>query len=132
MIGVDISPEMVRLACAKEHEDPAGVEYRVGDATALPPLGAFDLVTAVYLLNYAPSRAQLLGMGRSAYANLAEGGRFVAYTVNPDFTLRKPNSTKYGGSVLRQVVEEIGTCAMPSLSPTTHALPKFPVEPGHI
>src|SRR5262245_55246237 len=30
VVGVDISPEMVRLACAKEQEDPTGVEYRVG------------------------------------------------------------------------------------------------------
>jgi hypothetical protein len=46
-------------------------------------LGAFDLVTAVYLLNYAASKDQLFGMGRSAYNNLVPGGRFVAYTVNP-------------------------------------------------
>ena len=64
VVGVDISPEMVRLARAKEHEDPTGVEYRVGDATDLPPLGTFNLVTAVYLLNYAPSKVQLLGMFR--------------------------------------------------------------------
>ena len=32
VIGVDISPEMVRLACAKEQDEPTGVEYRVGDA----------------------------------------------------------------------------------------------------
>jgi len=46
-VGVDISPEMVRLARAKEQEDPTGSEYRVGDAIhccARP----FELVTAVY------------------------------------------------------------------------------------
>ena len=95
-IGVDISPEMVRLARAKEHEAPTGAEYRVGNATDLPPLGAFDLVTAVYLLNYAPSKAQLLSMCRSAYDNLRPGGRFVAYTVNPAYTLSKPNGSQYG------------------------------------
>ena len=105
VVGVDISPEMVRLARAKEHEDPTGVEYRVGDATDLPTLGAFDLVTAVYLLNYAPSTAQLLGMCRSAYDNLVAGGRFVAYTINPAFTLSKPNSTKYGVTALCQTFE---------------------------
>src|SRR5919204_6846686 len=67
VVGVDISPEMVRLARAKEQEDPTGVEYRVGDAIHLPVLGRFDLVTAVYLLNYATSKAQMLGMCRSAY-----------------------------------------------------------------
>lgn len=105
VIGVDISPEMVRLARAKEHEAPTGVEYHEGDATYLAPLGAFDLVTAVYLLNYAPSKAQLLGMCRSAYANLAAGGRFVAYTVDPAFTLSKPNYTPYGVTILRQTPE---------------------------
>jgi toxoflavin synthase len=34
------------------------------------------------------------------------GGRFIAYTVNPDFTLSKPNCTKYGATVLRQEPEE--------------------------
>ena len=103
VIGVDISPEMVLLARTKEQDDPTGGEYRVGDATNLPVLGRFDLVTAVYLLNYATSKEQMLGMCRSAYANLAAGGRFVAYTVNPAFTLSKPNSTKYGVTMLRQI-----------------------------
>jgi hypothetical protein len=35
-----------------------------------------------------------------------EGGRFVAYTVNPAFTLSKPNCTKYGVTVLREEPEE--------------------------
>ena len=105
VVGVDISPEMVRLARAKEQEAPTGVEYRVGDATHLPLLGPFDLVTAVYLLNYATSQAQLLSMCRSAYDNLVVGGHFVAYTVNPTFTLSKPNSTPYGVTVLRQAFE---------------------------
>jgi ubiquinone/menaquinone biosynthesis C-methylase UbiE len=62
LLGVDISPEMVRLGRAQEQREPFGVTYQVGDASALPPLGAFDLVTAVYLLNYATSQAELLGM----------------------------------------------------------------------
>ena len=106
VVGVDISPEMVRLARAKEQEDPTGVEYRVGDAIHLPLLGPFDLVTAVYLLNYATSKDELLGMFRSAYDNLGEGGRFVAYTVNPAYTLSKPNGAKYGCYFLRRTPEE--------------------------
>ena len=105
VVGVDISPEMVRLARAKEQEDPTGVEYRVGDAINLPLLGPFDLVTAVYLLNYAESKDQMLGMCQSAYDNLVAGGRFVAYTINPAFTLSKPNSTKYGVTMLRQTLD---------------------------
>jgi len=106
VVGVDISPEMLRLARAQEHEDPEGIAYLVYDATHLPQLGRFDLVTAVYLLNYAPSKSQILGMFRSAYDNLVAGGHFVAYTVNPAFTLSKPNCTPYGVTVLCQAFEE--------------------------
>jgi toxoflavin synthase len=103
VVGVDISPEMIRLAQQQEHTEPLGITYQVGDAVTLPPLGSFDLVTAAYLLNYAESKQQMLGMCRSAYDNLVDGGRFVAYTVNPAFTLSKSNSTKYGVTMLRQI-----------------------------
>ena len=106
VVGVDISSEMVRLARTKASEAPDGLEYRVGDATHLPQLGRFDLVTAVYLLNYATSKEQMLGMFRGAYDNLVAGGRFVAYTMDPAFTLEKPNYTQYGVTVLRQAPEE--------------------------
>lgn len=78
----------------------------MGDATVLPPLGAFDLVTAIYLLNYATSKDQLLGMCRSAYDHLVPGGRFVAYTVNPAYTFSKPNGAKYGSYFRRLTPEE--------------------------
>src|SRR5262249_41633123 len=106
VIGVDISPEMIRLATQQEEAEPLGITYQVCDAVTLPQLGPFDLVTAVYLLDYATSKDQLLGMFRSAYDNLVEGGRCVAYTINPDFTLSKPNCTKYGVTVLREDPEE--------------------------
>ena len=104
--GVDLSPEMIRLAHQQEQAEPLGITYQVGDAVALPQLGPFDLVTAVYLLNYATSKDQMLGMFRRVYDNLVAGGRFIAYTVNPAFTLSKPNSTKYGVTVLREEPEE--------------------------
>jgi SAM-dependent methyltransferase len=106
VIGVDISPEMIRLAHQYEQAEPLGITYQVGDAATLPPLAPCDLVTAVHLLTYATSRDQLLGMFRSVYANLVAGGRFIAVTNNPAFTLSKPNCTKYGVTVLRLEPEE--------------------------
>lgn len=106
VVGVDLSPEMIRLAIQQEQAEPLGITYQVGDAVTLPQLGPFDLVTAVYLLDYATSKDQLLGMFRSAYNNLVAGGRFIAYTMDPAFTLSKPNYTQYGVTVLRQVPEE--------------------------
>jgi SAM-dependent methyltransferase len=101
VLGVDLSPEMIRLARQQEHAEPLGLTYQVGDAVALPPLGRFDLVPAVSLLNYAESKDALLGMGRSAYDNLATGGRFVTYTVNPADTLRRPDGAQDGCYFLR-------------------------------
>jgi SAM-dependent methyltransferase len=97
---------MIRLAGQQEQAAPLGITYRVGDGATLPRLGTFELVTAVHVLTYAKSRDQLLSMFRSVYANLAPGGRFVAYTNNPAFTLEKPNSTKYGITVLRLTSDE--------------------------
>ena len=110
VVGVDISPEMIRLATQREQAEPLGITYQVGDAATLPRLGPFDLVTAAYLLNNAASQDQLLGMCRGAYDTLVAGGRFIAYTMNPAFTLRKPNATKYGVTVtvLREAPEEDG------------------------
>jgi SAM-dependent methyltransferase len=105
VVGVDLSPEMVRLARAQEAETPLGVTYQVGDATHLPGLGRFELITAVYLLNYATSQEEMLHMCQSAYDHLVEGGHFVVYTTDPAFTLGKPNYTKYGVTVLRQTPE---------------------------
>jgi toxoflavin synthase len=106
VIDVDISPEMIRLAKQQEQAEPRGITFQVGDAVTLPRLDRFDLVTAVYLLNYATSKEQLLGMLRSAYDNLVVGGRFIAYTMDPAFTLSKSNGTKYGFTVLHQTAEE--------------------------
>jgi toxoflavin synthase len=106
VIAVDISPEMIRLARQQEQTEPLGITYQVGDAVSLPQMGRFDLVTAIYLLNYASSKDELRGMFQSAYDNLGEGGRFVAYTVNPAYTLSKPNGAKYGCYCLRLTPEE--------------------------
>lgn len=106
VVGVDISPEMIRLARRQEEAQPLGVTYQVGDGATLPALGSFDLVTAVHLLTYAKTKAELLAMFHSAFANLATDGRFVVCTNNPAFTLEKPNCTQYGMSVLSLEPEE--------------------------
>ncbi|MDI2125510.1 class I SAM-dependent methyltransferase [Yinghuangia seranimata] len=82
VVGVDISPEMIRLAQGHETERPLGIEYAVHDVAAMPELGSFELATAVYLFNYAPSRAALRAMFRAIHANLTPTGRLVAIVPN--------------------------------------------------
>jgi 2-polyprenyl-3-methyl-5-hydroxy-6-metoxy-1,4-benzoquinol methylase len=81
VLGIDISPEMIRLAHQQEQAEPLGITYQVGDAVTLPPLGPFALVTAVHLLAYATTKDQLLGMCRSVYANLVAVWGVVRRTV---------------------------------------------------
>ncbi|MFY0580884.1 class I SAM-dependent methyltransferase [Cystobacter fuscus] len=89
VIGVDVSPEMVAIARQREQEHRQGIQYHVANAAQLPHLGDFHLVTAIYLLNYASTREELLGMCRGAHTNLEQGGRFIAFTIDPNFVLEK-------------------------------------------
>ncbi|MBD2615142.1 MAG: class I SAM-dependent methyltransferase [Nostoc sp. ZfuVER08] len=102
IVGVDISEEMIGLARQQEQNHPLGIEYQAFDIVKLPKLGNFDLVTAIYLLNYAENREHLLKMFQKIRNNLVENGRLVAVTIHPDFCLNKSNYTKYGMTVLKQ------------------------------
>ncbi|MEV8531738.1 class I SAM-dependent methyltransferase [Streptomyces sp. NPDC051211] len=82
-VGVDISAEMIGLARAHGPEDTDGIEYLIADVAELPPIGAFDLATAVYLFNYATDRATLHAMFRATRASLRPGGRLLAIVPNP-------------------------------------------------
>jgi SAM-dependent methyltransferase len=83
VLGVDLSSGMVERARMSESEAPLGIRYRVGDAATLGTLGAFDLVVACYLFNYARTAAELLAFARTVAANLKPGGRLVGINDNP-------------------------------------------------
>jgi toxoflavin synthase len=84
VVGVDLSAGMIELARQEESRQPQGIEYRVGDAREVAEAGAFDLVVAAYLLNYASTRHELLHMCRAVGRSLKPGGRFVAVNNNPE------------------------------------------------
>jgi SAM-dependent methyltransferase len=98
VIGTDISAEMVAEARKQNASGGDGphydhLSYDVVDACdetyALDP--RVDLVTAMYLFHYASSKANLFKMCRFIGRNLKAGGRFVTYTINPDFDFEKQN-----------------------------------------
>jgi ubiquinone/menaquinone biosynthesis C-methylase UbiE len=84
VVGVDVSPAMIALARQAECEEQLGLSYECADVAALPDLGQFDLVTAAYLLHYAPDRAALAAMCGNIARCLASGARFVTLNENPD------------------------------------------------
>lgn len=99
--GVDISPEMIRLAI-KDSAQHAHLDFQVHDVESMPHLGHFDLVSAVWLLCYANSEETLVRMLSNIHAHLKPGGRLVAYTSNPDFRLSICNFTRYGLTILSE------------------------------
>ena len=96
VVGVDVSEEMLNVARQQEAENPLGIRYMTSDVVALiEEIGRFDIVLAVYLLNYADSDETLRAMLQKTHDLLAPNGQLIAYTFNPEFTLRKGNASKY-------------------------------------
>lgn len=86
VIGVDISAAMIARAEAAEQAEPLGIRYLCADAAALSAaaeLGRFDLISAAFLLHYAPSVADLRAMCAELAAHLRSGGRLVSLNENP-------------------------------------------------
>jgi ubiquinone/menaquinone biosynthesis C-methylase UbiE len=94
VLGVDISAEMIALAEAQERDEPLSIEYLCADVAELDlvnldgaaDLGSVDLVTAAYLLHYAPDEQTLTRMCANIAAQLPSGGRFVTLNENPEQT----------------------------------------------
>jgi SAM-dependent methyltransferase len=82
--GVDISAEMIRLAEDIERQHPIGIEYHCADVAELGNLGRFDLVSAAYLLHYAPGVEALGAICQRIADQLKPGGRFVCINENPE------------------------------------------------
>ena len=103
VMGVDSSHMMITYAQREEEAHPLGIEYVVGDAETMDILGAFDLVTAAYLLVHATTQHQLAAMGQAIGKQLKPGGRFVALTINPHLVLEQlPPVEEYQSGVMAQ------------------------------
>jgi toxoflavin synthase len=95
VVGADISEKMIDLAKAEEEKTRDGIEYLTSDVTALPDLGEFDLVTAVFLLHYAKSKDELEAMCRAIANSTVSSGRFVTVNTNPEFPIRKDHKYSF-------------------------------------
>ena len=102
VVGVDVSVEMIRLAEKEEARAPLGIEYVIADVAGLPPLRRFDLATAIYLFNYAPTRPALQAMFRGVRVNLAGHGRLLAIVPNPT-PFPAANYDEFGLHILERV-----------------------------
>jgi len=86
VLGVDVSPEMIEAANQESSPNTSSgkLEFRVGDALTMGRIVAeddeedlFDIVTGVWLLNYAEDSTQMTQMWNTISANLSGGGVFI-------------------------------------------------------
>ena len=80
--GVDISQAMVSLAEAQERSDPIGCRYECADAATFRPSAQVDVVTAIFLLNYARTAADLRRFCDTCFRCLKPGGELVGFNDN--------------------------------------------------
>ena len=103
--GVDLSQAMIALAEVDERKDPLGCRYIREDAAAFAPAAPVEIVTAVYLLNYARTREALDRFCRACFRALRPGGRLIGFNDN----VRHP--PRPGVSLVKYGLER--TCAYP-------------------
>ncbi|HWH96525.1 MAG TPA: class I SAM-dependent methyltransferase [Baekduia sp.] len=83
VIGVDVEPALLEVAAVRAAEVGAIIDWRVGDAQALPGVadGAFDAVVSVFGAMYAAD--QVRTARELARAAAPEGGRVVLASWTP-------------------------------------------------
>ena len=100
VMGIDLSPNQIERAQAIEQREQLGIEYRVGDVMSLNLERRFDIVTAIHLLHYLESAAEIESALRRIFELLCDGGSFVTMIANPEFDLDKHDAsdskTKFG------------------------------------
>ncbi|CAF1308919.1 unnamed protein product [Adineta steineri] len=91
--GLDISSSMIGIAKQYESQLQQNIDYINADGKDLPinePL--YDIVTAVYYLNYAQTRDELRIMIKGIFDQLKPGGSFYAINENPFSTMEGFNN----------------------------------------
>ncbi|AEI48721.1 class I SAM-dependent methyltransferase [Runella slithyformis] len=97
ILGVDLSARMIDLAEEAESREPLGCRYLVHDVLQLQPLGEYDIVVGMYLLNYARSPQELTQFCKVVCDHLKPGGRFIGFNDNPlNDAAYYANYRKYG------------------------------------
>jgi len=97
VVGVDVSEEMIALACQAESACSLGIDYYTADVAHMEKLGEFDLVSAAYLLHYASSEKDLRAMCANIAAQLKPGGRLISINENPAQAIEHyAGYTRYG------------------------------------
>ncbi|MGO4793354.1 class I SAM-dependent methyltransferase [Serratia quinivorans] len=106
VVGYDVAGGMLQYALEREMQEQRGIEY-VSDLEGLE--AQFDLVLGVYVLPYAATRAQLIGMVHSMVALLRPGGRLLTLPLNPAYAPQADYYAPYGFRLTTATPHQEGT-----------------------
>jgi len=101
--GVDQSQGMIDFARALSAHNRDDMVFHALDVMDMAEMGAFDIVLAAWLFNYAQTPEELERMFAAVAGHVRPGGRLVVQTFNPDYRLAKGNYTAYGVKVLEEL-----------------------------
>ena len=100
VMGIDLSPKSIEQAEAIERREQLGIEYLVSDVVDLKLERRFDVVSAIHLLHYLESGAEIESVLRTIHVLLGDRGHFVTMIANPEFDLNQhdpsDSRTKFG------------------------------------
>lgn len=91
VVGVDLSEEMIAIA----ESVPGEIEYLIGDAVLGAQDGRFDLVTAMWLVNHAETRADLDAMMKG-FAVAGDDLLLVTANADADWDVLGTQAGRYG------------------------------------
>ncbi len=83
LVGMDLASKLIEKAIQKEQQEQNGIFYRCQDIRSLNKKECFDLITAIYLLNFAETKEDLLLMLKSIHNVLTKNGKFSAIIPHP-------------------------------------------------
>ncbi|MFE3826878.1 class I SAM-dependent methyltransferase [Streptomyces sp. NPDC059092] len=95
VVGLDESDGMIEHARARESGERLGISYVDGRLPA-DLAGDFDLVLGVYVLPYATTYQELVGLCRTAAGALRPGGRFITLPIHPEVHRDPAHYERYG------------------------------------
>lgn len=102
-IGVDQSQGMIDFARALSAHNKDDMTFHACDVLDMEEMGAFDIVLAAWLFNYASTPEELAGMFAAVARHVKPGGRLVVQTFNPDYRLALGDYAAYRVKVIDEV-----------------------------
>lgn len=99
VVGLDISSAMIEAARRELGDDPR-VEFRVADCCKpLGDVGTFDIVFAMWFLNYAANSEEQLAMWQNIFAHVKPGGRCIGITSSFDGLNQSYPKSQFGSRI---------------------------------